>query len=257
MDPHACFGGFVVHVARKICKKFGGQYTDWIRGEFAKVAHTRPAAEETQREARSIFGVSNERDWWGRALEWEPIIREVFPRRRVCIGGMDWPPLKPAKFDETISVVNSWLHCTGYGILQRMLSNILRDLRHKDLQAFYVLMDALDRDQTFADAAPKTTAETFYVTQTSHTFKRRVSKMTASYGHLFVAADALEMIVGYQHSSVLLFRDWVGMCTSYLLDMDGKLGGPSKQRWDVHMEILLERSVCVFVHVCVCAVVQV
>ena len=159
------------------------------------------------------------------------------------IDGPAWPVLKPARFDETISVVNSWLHCTGYGILQRMLSYILQDLQHADLQTFYVLLDSYDRDKIFSDSAPKTTADTFFTSPGSTSFKRRVAKMTASYGHMFVAADALEIVLGYRDPSAVLFRDWVGTCTAYLFDMEGKFKAPSKEQWEEHMGELLERSV--------------
>lgn len=176
-------------------------------------------------------------------MEWAPIVRDLFPKRRQFIGGPLWPVLKPARFDETISVVNSWLHCTGYGVLQRMLSIILQDLEHNELQTFYLLIDSYDRDGVFKDSAPKTTAETFFTSPGSVSFKKRFAKMTSSYGHMFIAADALEAVLGYRNPNVLLFREWVGTCTAYLFDMGGKHGSPSKELWDAQMGQLLDRSV--------------
>lgn len=220
------------------------QYTDWVHSQFENVAQRDSNCPAKVRlEARSSFGIADTKDWWGRSPEWEQIYKDYFPKRLERVGGQELNIQYPAQFDETISVVNSWLHCTGYGILQRMLSYMLRDLNHLDLQAFYVILDTLDRDKVFADSAPKTDSTTFLVKQKSDSFKRQVAKMTASYGHMFVAADALEMILGYTHQNVVLFRDWIGICTAYLFDMDGQHGGPSKERWDEHMKDLLERSV--------------
>ena len=218
------------------------QYTSFVRRKFREIEAQRPAP-VTMMRARSAFGVSLQRDWWGRDSEWAHITANLFPTRLFHIGGDPWPKLQAVRFDETISVVNAWFHCTGFGTLQRMLIAILKTLQCADLQTFYLLLDSFDRAGTYANSAPTTNSKNFFMTPKSPSFKRRITKMVSSYGHLFVAADALEMIMGYDNEEATLFRDWVGTCTAYLFDEGSKHGGPPKNKWDSHMRALLRRSV--------------
>ena len=124
-----------------------------------------------------------------------------------------------------------------------MLIAILKTLSCADLQTFYLMLDSLDRAGVYANSAPTTNSKNFFMTPKATSFQRRITKMVSSYGHLFVAADALEMIRGYDDEETALFRDWVGVCTAYLFDEGCKHGGPAKNQWDTHMKKLLTRSV--------------
>lgn len=192
--------------------------------------------------ARSVFGVHLHKDWWGFDKDWAPVIENVFPSRKFSLSGNPWPKLKPVRFDETISVVNGWFHCTGFGTLQRLFVIILKSLSHQELQTFYLILDAQYHQKLHINSAPRTNAKNFFMKPKSKIFKRRISKMVMSYGHTWVAADALETVIGYEDDRCIVLRQWVSLCTAFFFDMDGRYDGPPRRSWEGAMSRLIDES---------------
>lgn len=168
----------------------------------------------------------------------------MLPKRRASKDSNADLIWSPPRFDETVSVVNSWYHCTGFGILQRMLCIILKHLEHTQLQAFYLLLDSFDRDRIFKEAAARTNSKNFLLGRESTSFSRRISRMVDSYGNLFVACEALEIVMGCECVEVLLFRNWVSLCVSYLFDFGEVTGNSVQTSWEERMTEVLEDSLC-------------
>lgn len=139
-------------------------------------------------------------------------------------------------------MVNAWYHATGFGVLQRMVVIILKHLKHTQLQAFFLLLDSFERHKVFKEAAPKTNASNFYILPKSTLLSKQISRMVDSYGNMFVAAECLEIVLGYNHDVVILFRNWVSICVSYLFDLDAEFGAPPREQWDAFAADLLEES---------------
>ena len=205
-------------------------------------------AESTREKARAPFGSHAEKDWFGRSDEWNDIFGHVIPHRKMGWdaeekegGDIDW--LDPPRIDETVSVTTSWHHMSAFGFLQRMLCIVLQNLTHLQLQMFYFCLRCFDEQRLFVGLAPRTRDENFFLSRDSVTFSRRLSKMTETYARLFVAASALEVVMGFQHEPTKLFRDWVGMSTAVWFDVDGKFGAPGRESWNEGMCRLLNRSV--------------
>lgn len=197
------------------------------------------ASHAARSSARSPFGCTGEKDWWGRSALWAGIFKNTLPPRKKRQDSQSNLTFEPPRFDETVSVVNAWYHATGFGVLQRMLVIILKHLEHMQLQTFYLLLDSFDAHQVFRGAAPKTNASNFFILPESTKFNKQISRMVDSYGNFFVAAECLEIVLGYNHEVALLFRNWVSVCVSYLFDLDGDFGTPSRNKWDIFTSNLL------------------
>lgn len=221
------------------------QYTDFIHEKFEEIQKDRGSSEKSRSAARSPFGVTGRKDWWGRSKLWDSIFENVLPKRMASTSSRVALPRSPPRFDETVSVVNSWYHATGFGILQRMLAIILKQLTHEQLQAFYLILDTFHEEGVYKEAAAPTSARNFFLTRNSKGFSKRISRMVDSYSNMFVACEALEIVMGEQSREYQLFRNLLSLCVSYLFDF-GEAAGISKRKdWEVAVCDILEECVSV------------
>lgn len=215
---------------------------DYVHQHFEKISEETGGSEKSRTLARSAFGVTGRKDWWGRSKIWDKIFDTYLPKRRKDTTTAESLPRCPPRFDETVSVVNSWYHATGFGVLQRMLCIILKELSHQQLQAFYLLLDSFDKNRVYKDTVAKTNSRNFILHKSSTTFNRRISRMIDSYSNMFVACECLEIVMGYDCTEVVLFRNLHSCCVSYLFDFGEGSDFESKSKWESKMVDILEEG---------------
>ena len=218
------------------------QYMDYVHESFETISMNTRASERQRSLARSPFGVTGRKDWWGRSPIWNEIFQEFLPVRTANAKSTDPLPRNPPRFDETVSVTNSWYHTTGFGVLQRMLCIILKQLTHQQLQAFYLLINAFDEHKIYKGSVAPTNAKNFFISKSSKTFNRRISRMIDSYSNMFVACESLEIVMGHDCEEVLLFRNLHSLCVSYLFDFGEGTGVEVRKSWECKMFELLEEG---------------
>lgn len=215
---------------------------DHVHAEFENTHQVHRESEHARRLARSPFGVTGRKDWWGRSKVWNHIFESILPQRKRTEHSVVPLTRTPPRFDETVSVVNSWYHATGFGVLQRMLCIILKHLSHEQLQSFYLLLDSFDRDGVYKHVSAPTNSRNFFLGKHSTKFNRRISRMVDSYSNMLVACEGLEIVMGYDSVEVRLFRNLLSLCVSYLFDFGESSGMSARKEWESAMFDVLEES---------------